>query len=494
MKVISNRFIWFFWGAYLVLPPALRSETDNLVNERPPLILNQGEQKMLKVPGLQKYSLGSPVIRAIPLPFKSPTRTQEILLIKAVSVGTGDVWIWKQDGTSEHQTVYVEKVSHQDLNPLLKHSLLKLEEVEVIQAGKGVVLRGVVNSLCECSKIAALTRNFPKEIQDETQISVQLLQNSQKKLEAWLKSSPSWKNLRLEKVSDTLWLRGQLETSSEKSTVEKEARALFPLIRTEIESFPSSSSTVYFRVFLFELKKKEFHQFGLTWPGTVEKSFKVTSRGIQDILEIDLALQQLEGNGGAKILSSPQLVVRAPGEAELFTGGELPIQNKSRYTSNLSWRKFGLTLKLKVTHLVGDRVWLEISTEVSHLDSSLSQNDIPGIQSNRMQTQVDAKFGAPLFLSGLLQHGTREDTQGIPFLRKIPLFGTLFGSENSLSQSSELVAILYPHSHPPAANLQHPSGFIPKPIGNVPMPRHVLTTEEELELRQSPLFPWNALE
>jgi pilus assembly protein CpaC len=274
-------------------------------------------------------------------------------------------------------------------------------------------------------------------------------------------------------------------------SVEKQAKAIFPLIKTEIDSLPDYSPTVHFRVFLLELKKSQFRSFGLAWPAKIEGLFQVASGTVQSLLTLDLALHQLEGDGNAKILSNPELVVRAPGEAELFAGGELPIQQQNKYYSNVSWKNYGLTLRLKVTHCAGDKVRLDIFTEVSHLDASSQSERIPGIQANRMKTQVDARFGIPLFLSGLLQQGIREEVKGLPFLKNIPVLGALFGSSDYLNERSELVAILYPHSTPPEAPPEKQTQLIPR--GLLPFPRNWISPQEERALKESENYPWNAL-
>src|SRR5262249_12530893 len=153
---------------------------------------------------------------------------------------------------------------------------------------------------------------------------------------------------------------------------EKRIHTLFPPAQLEIESLPDSAPTVYFRVYLLELRKDRFSSLGLSWPASQEGAFRITTSGIQDFLALDLTLQELEGDGSARLLSNPELVVRAPGEAELFAGGELPIQQKGHYYSNITWKNYGLSLQLKVTHTTGDRVRLDISTEVSHLDPTIA--------------------------------------------------------------------------------------------------------------------------
>jgi hypothetical protein len=145
---------------------------------------------------------------------------------------------------------------------------------------------------------------------------------------------------------------------------------------------------------------------------------------------------------------------------------------------------------LKVQAASGRRVRVDVQTEVSHLDPKIGADAIPGLQANRMKTQVDATFGKPLFLSGLLQEGVKKAARGLPFLKDIPVLGALFGSREYLEDRSELVAILLPSRNVPEA--PRVAAGIDRPGGSVPLPRNWISPEEESALRSSPDFPWNA--
>ena len=478
----------------LKAPPIFAAQNSYEPVEKPPIILAQGEQRILRIAGLLKYSVGNKVVRVTPLSrhfSKSIIERQESLLIKGMQPGTGDLWVWKQDGTTEYRTIRVEKITLTEVSPFLIKAVSRLEEAEVIFSGKGVILRGEIYSMKEVAKISSLSRFSSSEVSDETLLAEPLLKYSQAMLEKWLITTKYTSSLRIERVGRSLWLRGSLALPSEQQPLVKQARAVFPLIQTEIETLPDYAPTVFFKVFLLELKRKRFRSLGLLWSPQTTAGFQVTPGIIQSPIQIDLALQHLEGNGEAKILSNPELVVRAPGEAELFAGGELPIQVQSRRYSNVVWKNYGLTLRLKVTHTAGDRVRLEIYTEVSHLDSPQSADKIPGIQANRMKTQVDAQFGVPLYLSGLLQQSIREEARGLPLLRSLPVLGTLFGSQDYLKERSELVAILYPHSKPPFIDVKNESFRQPK--GPIPAPRNWISPSEQKQLLESEDYPWNAL-
>jgi hypothetical protein len=464
------------------------------VRQMPPLFLTTGEQRLIRIPNLARYSLGNQKIRVLrpPLLKRIGThKTQDSLLLKAVEEGICDLWVWKSDGVSEQRRIQIQRTPLNHPRSQLDLGVEKLSEVEVLHAGPSIILRGEVLTLPESARIAALLGGFPEAIQDETTPSQTLLQSASEQIENWLKTSGYSTKLKLEKIGSHLWIKGALTDPNQAHSAKKQLLALFPLLLFDLESLPDHSQTLSFKIFLLEVKKSQFNNLGLFWGATTPVALQVAPESIQDPLKIDLAIQHLEGQGYAKVLSNPELVVRAPGEAELFAGGELPIVTRSRFNSNVKWKKYGLTLHLKITHRAGDRVRLDILTEVSHLAAAGTADGIPGIQSNRMTTQVDAQFGAPLFLSGLLQNTTREDAKGLPGLRNIPILGSLFGSEDYLNERSELVAILLPRISPSPVSPEDLRQKIPHPPVHDPKDQKSWT--EEAELKSSKDFPWNVL-
>ena len=465
------------------------------VTQKPDLFLTQGEQRLLHVPRLSKYALGNPKIRVLKLPIFRDARTStsnESLLLKAIEEGVCDLWVWKTDGSSEHRSIRIQKPREPRPSPKLDQSLEKLIEVEVLQAGPQVILRGEILSLAESARIAALSEGFPNEIRDETQVSETLLKSAQGHVETWLRTTGNSSRLSVEQEGNQLWIRGAVDRPNRATSIKKQLRAIFPLLQFELDSPPDRAPTLSFKVFLLELKKSQFSNLGLFWGASTPATLQASTQGLQDALKIDLAIQHLEGQGQAKVLSNPELVVRAPGEAELFAGGELPVILRTRLSQSINWKPYGLTLRLKVTHAAGRRVRLDVSTEVSHLGPDLTGGGIPGIQTNRMTTQVDAQLGVPLLMSGLLQDKIREEARGLPILRSIPVLGTLFGSDDYLNERSELVAILFPRITPAPVSIQSLRRNFPTP--SLYRSDRTNSWSEESEAKTSKNYPWSALE
>ncbi len=441
----------------------------------PPIYLAEGEQRLLRAPGMVRFSIGSlHLLKAIQPPHGY---TKDALLLKALTTGRTDLWLFYPNQRAEHRSVIIKSTSKLDLPVPIQSVLQGLMETEILVMGSGIVLHGTITTEDELRRITLASEAFPKDIVNTTIPSDDLLRRGKQALERWIKD----KNLRLEKIGTTLWIRGDHHLSKEGEVqLRIDARREYPGVRFDLTQL----STIYFRVFLVEISRNHIQSLGLSWPHPI------------DIHNIDLTLRALEGKGHARVLSNPELAVRVPGEAELFSGGELPIRNRTtKFSSSTSWRNYGLTLKLKVLEASSTSVRLEVFTEASTLDSIPSDDHTPGLKANRIQTQINALFDTPLMISGLLQEKSLNKSTGLPFFSSIPFFGPLlFAHQDKETEHKELIAILMPHASPPNIALDHFAGFkIPVPKGPLMLPRTWLSPSDERDLRKDPNFPWNVL-
>jgi Flp pilus assembly secretin CpaC len=140
----------------------------------------------------------------------------------------------------------------------------------------------------------------------------------------------------------------------------------------------------------------------------------------------------------------------------------------------VQWKPHGLSLKLKALHSTPERVRLELQTESSQLDPTRNP-DLPAITANRIKTQIDADYGRPLFLSGLIKRQDSSSRAGLPFFSSLPLLGPLFGRDGTSEQHTELIAILLPSASPPSPPM--PRVVSDFPHGKVPAVRNGLLPE-----------------
>ena len=452
-------------------------------SERAPLYLEIGEQRLLDLPGLMKYSVSGNAVHYLRIENKNQ------ILLKAVKAGTATLSVISHDvGTTQTRIIRVEQKKSLTRPGNLLQALNRLNRTEVIDEGDRFVLHGRVKDLSEARAISEISEHFSQYVSNETEIDPTWLQQNIRELSRIVSAYPA---LTLSEEEGTLSLRGGLTNAALAQAVIHKVRAIQPLTQIEIQTLKDSNPTIYFKVFLLEVKKELISSIGTQWADPNAATFQVSPAKFIMGNSIDLSIHTLSQKGMVRILSAPELVVRAPGQAELFAGGELPIRQVSKFAESVIWKNFGLSLKLDVKEFGGEKVRLEIATEMSQLDEARTNDQIPVIQTNKLKTYVEATMGKPLLLSGLLQEGLKEKVSGLPWLAHLPVLGKLFGSEDYQKDRSELVAVLLPHREPPPNPQLRISSDLPK--GFLPIPRTPLNSEEKEELKSNRHYPWNIL-
>jgi pilus assembly protein CpaC len=139
------------------------------------------------------------------------------------------------------------------------------------------------------------------------------------------------------------------------------------------------------------------------------------------------------------------LLCRSGKEAEFMAGGEFPVKVSSFRSSEVVWKSYGIRLHVKPLADVSGRMSIAIETEVSELDESHKTDDqIPGLFTNKMQTHFDLTRSRTIALSGLIKSGQSRHSSGLPGLSSLPILGPLFSSQEFKDEQSELVIFVTP--------------------------------------------------
>ncbi|MCM0606633.1 MAG: hypothetical protein KA715_11130 [Xanthomonadaceae bacterium] len=451
--------------------------------------LGVGEQRRMTLPfAVSQYSVGSDVIRVHVSDKKSG---KPALLIKGVKKGAADVWLKGANGEELTHRFQVSPWMESGISPALTSTLSGLKEMEIIAHGDTTFIHGVVSDLSEWRKLGQIEKlGAGSKIQVHAELSPDIHSKCITELEK-KKSVLGVSGLKIDSSVNPPRMLGAV-SDTKNDFIRAELSKSCPLARLELETLGEKGSTLYFRVFLLEVKKSQYHHFGLA-SDVVSGGFQAKLSNLTSLIDLERTFTFLSQDGSLRVLSKPEISVRAPGEAELLAGGEIPIKITNRNNANVLWKNYGLGLKIKVNQATTEKIRLEISTEVSHLDYTNAIDNVPGIKTNRMKTQVDAVIGRPLFLSGLLQEDSRRDVKGLPGLKDIPVLGALFSSQEYMNAQSELVAILLPHGEPARAPIEK-FGELDFPTGAIPPPQSWISTEDMRIMRASPDYPWNALE
>ncbi|MFT4094556.1 MAG: secretin N-terminal domain-containing protein, partial [Niabella sp.] len=155
-----------------------------------------------------------------------------------------------------------------------------------------------------------------------------------------------------------------------------------------------------------------------------------------------------------RILQSPSVFVRNNAEAELKVGQAIPVNSYSVSTgtatstySQVQYLDTGVILKVRPRVTRDGTVFMEIVQEVSTPTNNCSSTTTScneSINTRSVKTEFAAQSGDTVMLAGLISDQVGEGSSGVPFLSRIPVLGSLFGTRTRSNERHEVIVLLTP--------------------------------------------------
>jgi general secretion pathway protein D len=143
-------------------------------------------------------------------------------------------------------------------------------------------------------------------------------------------------------------------------------------------------------------------------------------------------------NQPARIQVGDQVPVLTQQAVSTITPGA-PIVNSVQYIDA------GVILEVTPHVNASGLVSLDIAQQISTpVRTETSNIDSPSIQQRMIETSVAVQSGDVVALGGLISDRETKGGQGLPALRRIPVFGSLFGTKGRDSARTELLVLLTP--------------------------------------------------
>lgn len=160
-------------------------------------------------------------------------------------------------------------------------------------------------------------------------------------------------------------------------------------------------------------------------------------------------LNAMEGDSSVNIINNPQILMLDNEEGEAFSGENRPYLTSTKFDSNdnqvqsYDYRDVGVRLKVK-PHVVGEEmILLDIDLEVKKVSPATSPESTQPTTLNRTtKTKVQLYDRTIMVISGLMKDDSAVGTSGVPFLRRIPVLGWLFKTEQSSSEKTNLMIFI----------------------------------------------------
>jgi pilus assembly protein CpaC len=176
---------------------------------------------------------------------------------------------------------------------------------------------------------------------------------------------------------------------------------------------------------------------------------------------VTATLRAMESAGVVRTLAEPNLTAISGESATFISGGEFPIPagyscdpTTHVCTTQIKFKKFGISLNFTPVVLTEGRISLRVMTEVSETSNenaiTLTQSvgnslTVPSIKTRRAETTLEIPSGGSMAMAGLIQEQTKQAVNGLPGLTQLPVLGTLFRSRDYVNGQTELMILVTPY-------------------------------------------------
>lgn len=171
-------------------------------------------------------------------------------------------------------------------------------------------------------------------------------------------------------------------------------------------------------------------------------------------LGFDVSLDALVQDGQATLLAEPQLSTSSGKEATFDAGGEYPYAVVTSEGPSITFKQYGVLLKIKPVVDRDGFIRSEIRSEVSGIDMAVSTPFGPALRTRKTETHFNVKSGQTIVLSGMLSAEKSWSVDKLPLLGDIPVLGALFRSKRFINNETELVVFVTPRLTEPTDDRQ----------------------------------------
>ncbi len=196
--------------------------------------------------------------------------------------------------------------------------------------------------------------------------------------------------------------------------------------------------------------------------------------GIIGTSQISALITAAESKGNARTVATPRVTALNNRKAEISSGQQIPVTTPQTGAGGsggvlvFTTTFVSVPLRLEVTPQITDAgtVVLHVIAENNSVNTSIAINGTPGIDTQRMETEVLVPNGGTTIVGGVLGDQESETQNRTPGVASIPIIGNLFKRKGVSRQSSEILFFITPRIYRPDYNGQPTSPIVGNGQGN----------------------------
>ena len=170
----------------------------------------------------------------------------------------------------------------------------------------------------------------------------------------------------------------------------------------------------------------------------------------------NFALAALANVTKVKVLSAPEVMVLDNQPARLQVGQQVPVLTGTATSTlaagapvvnSVDYHETGVIMQVTPRVNTGGLVSLDIAQEVSDVAQQATNTvtGSPTFDDQVFRTRVAVQDGQTVGMAGLIRDNVSQGNSGLPFIKDIPVLGTLFSTQANSRMRTELLVLITPH-------------------------------------------------
>lgn len=186
--------------------------------------------------------------------------------------------------------------------------------------------------------------------------------------------------------------------------------------------------------------------------------------GLMGTAQISLLISAAENRGEVKTVATPRVTALNNRPAQIESGSQIPVQTTQAAggTAVVTTTFVSVPLRLSITPQITDAgtVVLRVTIENNTVNTGIAVGGVPGIDTQRMQSEVLVPDGGTTVMGGVLADTDSTLRQRTPGLASLPILGNLFKRKTVSKDSTEILFFITPHIYRPDY-FGHPTSTVP---------------------------------
>jgi type IV pilus secretin PilQ/predicted competence protein len=183
--------------------------------------------------------------------------------------------------------------------------------------------------------------------------------------------------------------------------------------------------------------------------------------GVFGTAQISALISAGESKGQAKTVATPRVTALNNRPAQIESGTQIPVQTTGAL-GVVTTTFVSVPLRLSITPQITDAgtVVLRVTVENNTVNTGIAIGGVPGINTQRMQSEVLVPDGGTTVMGGVILDTEGETQQRTPGLASVPVLGNLFKRKLTTRGTDEILFFITPRIYRPDYQGRPTSGTI----------------------------------